>query len=154
MIEEKGARFPRPFCSCLVLRVMSVFGQERPLGNKVGYFPQSPFLVRHMLFAISLAGFFVSLTLESITSWIIIKGSKKKHPSLWKHAGRPTLLGNGDLMSAYPLIKYLWRRDYAELNDRAAVSYADRMLLPTVLTYASAVVFAVALFLSLFTIAE
>ncbi|MEL7482465.1 MAG: hypothetical protein AAGJ29_13000 [Pseudomonadota bacterium] len=54
-------------------------------------------------------------------------------------------MGNGDLISAFPLVNYIWRRDYAALSNPQAVAYADGMRLPTVLSYWAAWVFALAL---------
>jgi hypothetical protein len=79
--------------------------------------------------------FLVCLIAESVTSWIVIKGSKKHHPTLWIHSGYPTLMGNGDLISVYPLVRYYWRRQYAELRDEKALAFADKWRLPTVLSY-------------------
>lgn len=103
-------------------------------------------------FVLSMLAFFVFLMLESVTSWIFIKGSKKKHPLLWKHAGKPTLLGNGDLMSAYPLIRYIWQREYAQIEDQNAIRYADKLRYPTVLSYWLAWASIAALIVSLFFI--
>jgi hypothetical protein len=93
--------------------------------------------------------FLILLIAESLTSWLFIRGSRTKHPSLWQHAGCPTLLGNGDLMSAWPLIRYVRRRDYAALPDGAAVAFADRMRMPMIISYWAALASAVALVASL-----
>jgi len=98
-----------------------------------------------MFFYVALIGFIISLSLESATSFMLIRGSRKNHPDLWKHAGEPTLMGNGDLISAFPVINYIWRRDYAALSNTQAVAYADGLRLPTVLSYWAAWVFALAL---------
>jgi hypothetical protein len=79
-----------------------------------------------MEFWMAFGAFFFFLILESITSWVFIRGSKKNHPILWKHAGQPTLMGNGDMISAWPLNKYLMQRKYQELNDIGAIAYAEK----------------------------
>lgn len=77
---------------------------------------------------------------------MFIRGSKKKHPELWIHAGEPTLMGNGDLIKAWPLNKYLMGRSYTEINSQAAIAFAERLRLPFVISYFSALV-SVAIFL-------
>jgi hypothetical protein len=99
-----------------------------------------------MIFWGAFGVFIVCLILESITSWMFIRGSKKKHPELWVHAGEPTLMGNGDLISAWPLNKYLMDRAYIEIRSKAAIEFADRLRLPFVLSYFSALI-SVAIFL-------
>lgn len=96
-----------------------------------------------------IVAFVLCLIAESVTSWLFIRGSKKKHPALWEHAGSPTLMGNGDLLSAFPLIQYARRRDYAAVSDSEAVSFADRLRLPLIVTYWAAVASAMALIVTL-----
>jgi len=86
-------------------------------------------------FWIAIGVFFFFLVLESVTSWIFIRGSKKHHPMLWQHAGEPTLMGNGDMISAWPLNKYLMSRKYQEIEDNSAVAFAEKNRLPFVVTY-------------------
>ena len=91
-----------------------------------------------MIFWITFGIFIFCLTMESITSWRFIKGSKKKHPELWVHAGEPTLMGNGDLISAWPLTKYLLSRQYHQLENKVAVDFAEKSRLPFIVSYFSA----------------
>ena len=88
-----------------------------------------------MEFWLAIGFFFICLILESITSWIFIRGSKKHYPKLWKHAGKPTLLGNGDLMRAWPLNEYLMKKKYQKLKDPLALAFANRIRFPFVLSY-------------------
>lgn len=105
------------------------------------------------MFWAAIGVFLVSLLAESVTSWMFIRGSKKRYPALWEHAGCPTIMGNGDLISAWPLIQYVTRKDYAAVSDGAAVSFADGIRMPMVASYwatvASAVAVAVTLLLGL-----
>ncbi len=103
-----------------------------------------------MIFWTTFGLFAVCLTLESITSWIFIRGSKKKHPELWVHAGAPTVLGNGDLISAWPLNKYLMRKQYLEIGNEDAKEFAEKIRLPFVLSYFSALLSVVIFFVCLF----
>lgn len=90
--------------------------------------------------------FFLGLTLESITSWKAIRGARKHHPKLWAHSGEPTLLGNGDLTKAWPLVKYYRDRMYRQeihrgetvlppVTDDAALAFAESVRAPLVYTY-------------------
>jgi hypothetical protein len=79
--------------------------------------------------------FLICLLAESLTSWLFIRGSKKKHPALWGHAGCPTIMRNGDLISAWPLIRYVSRREYVTIEDPVAISFADRIRVPMVVSY-------------------
>ncbi len=103
-----------------------------------------------MIFWSTFGIFAICLTLESITSWMFISGSKKKYPELWEHAGEPTLIGNGDLINAWPLNKYLMRRQYKEIENEAAKVFAESLRLPFVLSYFSAISSVVVFFVCLF----
>lgn len=94
--------------------------------------------------------FMACLILETITSWMFIRGSKKKHPELWVHAGEPTLMGNGDLISAWPLNKYLMSRFYSEISNESAIAFAEHLRLPFILSYFSALLSAIIFFVCLF----
>ncbi len=96
-----------------------------------------------------IVAFVLFLIAESVTSWLFIRGSKRKHPALWEHAGCPTLLGNGDLFSAWPLIRYVSRRDYAAVSDTQSVNFADVFRVPLIATYWAAVASAIALIVTL-----
>ncbi len=103
-----------------------------------------------MIFWTTFGIFAVCLVLESITSWIFIRGSKKKHPELWIHAGKPNLIGNGDLISAWSLNKYLINRQYQKIGNEEAKKFAEKIRLPFVLSYFSAVSSVVVFFICLF----
>jgi len=98
------------------------------------------------VFWTSFSIFFVCLMAESITSWMFIRGSRKKHPILWEHAGEPTLIENGDLISAISLVEYVRRREYSEISDIEAVQFAEKLRRPLVYSYWMTVV-SVAIFL-------
>ena len=93
--------------------------------------------------------FLFCLILESITSWVFIRGSKKKHPDLWDHAGQPTLMGNGDLISAWPLNMYLFHREFEEIENESAKSFAEKVRLPFVLSYFAAIMSVIVFFVCL-----
>lgn len=97
----------------------------------------------------AIVAFVLFLVAESVTSWLFIRGSRRKHPALWEHAGRPTLMGNGDLFNAWPLIRYVSRRKYEAVSDAQSVSFADTFRLPLIVTYWTAVASAIALIVSL-----
>ena len=103
------------------------------------------------MFWSSFSIFALCLISESITSWIVIRRSKIKYPSLWKHAGKPTLIGNGDMISAFPLVNYIAYRRYAHLPEEEAVRFADNIRLPFVVSYYAACLSA-AIFLAVFLI--
>ena len=93
--------------------------------------------------------FFVPLLGESVTSWIAIVTARKRFPELWEHSGCPTLMGNGNLTKAWPLVKYYRDRDYLEVvghgaalrgpvGDPEAIAFAEKLRGPLVWTYWSA----------------
>jgi len=88
--------------------------------------------------------FAVSLIAESVTSWLFIKGSQARHPSLWRHSGSPTLMGNGDLFNAWPLVRYVAQRRYAAVGEEESISFADKLRVPLVVSYFLAAVSAIA----------
>ncbi|MFT7593757.1 MAG: hypothetical protein ACI8R4_001073 [Paracoccaceae bacterium] len=90
--------------------------------------------------------FVVGFALESTTSWIAIRGAKKHHPELWIHSGQPTLMGNGDLMKAWPLVVYYHDRKHLEtvrhrgqqflpIVDKSALEFAEKLRGPLLYTY-------------------
>ena len=96
-----------------------------------------------------IAAFVLFLIAESTTSWLFIQGSRKNHPTLWEHAGCPTLIGNGDLINAWPIVRYVSRRDYAAVSDQRSVAFADKLRLPFLVTYWAAMASAIALIITL-----
>ncbi|WP_018623583.1 hypothetical protein [Kangiella aquimarina] len=102
-----------------------------------------------MIFWVTLTIFGVCLILESIISWIFIKGSQKKHPDLWEHSGSPTLMGNADLISAWPLNKYLMQRDYESVQCEKAKAFATKLRLPFVVSYFSAAISSIVFIISI-----
>ncbi len=100
-----------------------------------------------MYFWIAFSLFFIFLLLESLLSWLFIRGSRKNHPKLWRHAGAPTVLGNGDLVSAWPLNKYLLQKRYKEIGDDSAVNFAERIRTPFLFIYTGACFMALTVFI-------
>lgn len=83
----------------------------------------------------------LGLAAESVPSWIAIRTVRRRHPELWVHSGRPTLRGNGDLVSAWPLVRYYrdrgWERPVERdgvtlppVADPAARAFAEALRLP------------------------
>ena len=90
--------------------------------------------------------FALGLILESTTSWIAIRTARKHYPDLWEHSGKPTLLGNGDLMNAWPLVNYYRNRKYLEpvqyedhvlqpITEKNTLEFADKLRKPLVYAY-------------------
>jgi hypothetical protein len=83
----------------------------------------------------AIAVFVVTLVAESVTSWMVIRGARKHHPVLWCHAGRPTLIDNGDLMRSWPLVRYFMRREFHKTGNQPAITFAERLRAPFVYSY-------------------
>lgn len=101
------------------------------------------------IFYSAAALFFFCLCLESWTSFKVIRGSKKDHPALWKHSGEPTLMSNGDLISAWPLVKYYRNREYLAIEDPDGIAFAEKMRGPFINTYYSAAITVIIFLLAL-----
>ena len=86
-------------------------------------------------FWIALIIFCILLLCESVTSWLFIRRARRQFPLLWEHAGRPTILTDGDLISAWHTNRYLLQRSYRVLDDPAARQFADRARLPVLVAY-------------------
>lgn len=86
-------------------------------------------------FIVAIAVFVVTLLAESITSWMVIRGTRRHHPALWHHAGEPTLIDNGDLVRSWPLVSYFMRREYRETKNEQAIAFAERLRTPFVYSY-------------------
>ena len=61
-------------------------------------------------------------------------------------------MGNGDLISAWPLNKYLMHRSYESVFCELAKTFAEKWRLPFVLSYFSAVVSVVVFFAAIFLV--
>jgi hypothetical protein len=92
------------------------------------------------MFWIAFAAFGVCAIAESVTSWLFIRGSRERYPAHWQHAGSPTIMGNANLMSAWPLLRYVAQRRNAMMEEEAPVSFADRFRWPMVISYAAVLV--------------
>ena len=108
----------------------------------------------------SIATMLIGISLESATSWIAIRGARKNFPDLWERSGSPTLLGNGDLTKAWPLVRYYRGRLYLEhiqhgetrfapISDNDALNFAEKLRGPLLYTYYLAWFAAVVAFLLL-----
>ena len=97
-----------------------------------------------LVFSFSL--FIVPLLAESAMSWRAIKTAQKRFPTLWRHSGSPTLMGNGDLMKSWPLVKYYRDRGYLRVAEYGEaefppitvpeeIDFAEKLRLPLLWTY-------------------
>jgi hypothetical protein len=96
--------------------------------------------------------FIVALCAESWFSWRFLHGLKRDCSRLWVRSGKRTIWSDGDLISAYPTIKYLWNREYVPGSRDSEVAFCESYRLPVVVSWAAAGVSVLAFFVSLFTI--
>lgn len=101
-------------------------------------------------FWISFGLFAVFLTVESVASWVFIRRSRRNHPELWIHAGSPTLLGDSDLISAWPTVRYLLRREYRQIKDVNATTFAEQLRTPMLVGFFGGWISATGVFACLF----
>jgi hypothetical protein len=93
--------------------------------------------------------FFVALLAESWFSWRFLRGVKRHYPGLWDAMGRRTIWTDGDLISAFPTISFLWSRRYESRAVDAETAYCESFRKPVVLSWAAAVFFVLLFFASL-----
>ncbi len=96
--------------------------------------------------AIGLYAFVLGLLLESITSWRFLRTLKSRYPELWAHTGYRTMWTDGNLIGAYPTIKYLSGRAYSDRQNPEEVSFCDSHRLPVVWSYRFAVLSVICFF--------
>ena len=101
---------------------------------------------------IAMGLFLLSLCAESLTSYLFLRGLKKRHPIPWDHSGQRTLWTDMDLISAWGTIRYLQSRQYRASSDRAGIAFCEQHRLPVVATYWAAVATVALFFGSLFLI--
>jgi hypothetical protein len=93
--------------------------------------------------------FIVALCAESWFSWRFLRGLKRNYEDLWVRSGKRTIWSDGDLISAYPTIKYLWNREYVPLSQASEVAFCESYRLPVVISWAAAGISVLAFFVSL-----
>jgi hypothetical protein len=77
---------------------------------------------------------------------------KREFSDLWVMSGKRTIWSDGDLISAYPTIKYLWNREYVPDSRDSEVAFCESYRLPVVVSWAAAGVSVLAFFVSLLAI--
>ena len=98
--------------------------------------------------SLGIFGFF--LTVEGVASWVFIRRSRRYYLELWEHAGCPTLLGDSDLISAWPTNRYLLRRGYLQIGDAKARNFAEQLRLPMLVGYFGSLASVAGFFICLF----
>jgi len=86
----------------------------------------------------------------TIYQYRFYKYLEKNHVMIWEDVGRPTILSDRSLGTAWPTVKYMKDRCYADLADSRGVEYCDqnrkKLLYWFWASAASAVIFACFLF--------
>jgi hypothetical protein len=95
--------------------------------------------------------FMVALGAESWFSWRFLRGLKRLHPDLWLRSGKRTIWTDGDLISAYPTVAYLWKRKYVPESRDSEMAFCEHYRLPVVVSWAAAAISVCAFFISLFS---
>ena len=83
--------------------------------------------------------FVVALCAESWFSWRFLRELRTNYEDLWVRSGRRTTWSDLELISAYPTIKYLWKREYVPLSQESEVDFCERHRLPVAISWAAAV---------------
>lgn len=94
----------------------------------------------------------VALCAESWFSWQFLRRLKKEHSGLWLRSGRRTIWTDGDLISAFTTIKFLWKREYVPESQRPEIEFCESYRTPVVVSWALAAVSVLAFFVSFFAI--
>jgi hypothetical protein len=85
--------------------------------------------------AIALMYFIGMLIIGSGIQWTFLIRMKKNHPEQWEHAGKPTIMNNGDLVKAWPTTMYLMKRSYNESNSSTGINFCNTYRLPMIYGY-------------------
>lgn len=91
--------------------------------------------------------FFIALCVESWFSWRFLRKLKRDFPRLWEESGRRTIWTDSDLSSAWPTIRFLWRREYKGKSTREEFAFCEGYRLPVTLSWAAAWFFIAVFFL-------
>jgi hypothetical protein len=82
--------------------------------------------------------FLLALCIESWFSWRFLRRLKHEFPRLWEISGRRTIWTDGDLISAWPTIRFLWRREYLATGTQEEIAFCESYRLPVILSWAAA----------------
>ena len=75
--------------------------------------------------SIALMFFLIMLVIGSAIQWTFLIKLKKHHSILWVHAGKPTIINNGDLVSAWGTTRYLMNRDYNQSENDDGIRFCE-----------------------------
>ena len=100
--------------------------------------------------AIALIYFLGMLVIGSAIQWTFLIKLKKHHPEQWEHAGKPTIMNNGDLVKAWPTTKYLINKLYEESNSSSGIKFCNVYRSPMIYGYFLTAISVPAFFASIF----
>jgi len=100
--------------------------------------------------AITLIYFLGMLIIGSAIQWTFLIKLKKHHTVQWEHAGKPTIVNNGDLVKAWPTTKYLMKKNYTTSGSNTGIefcqTYRSSMIYSYFLTAVSVPLFLLSIF--------
>lgn len=100
--------------------------------------------------AISLIFFLGMLIIGSAIQWTFLIKLKKHHTGQWEHAGKPTIMNNGDLFKAWPTTKYMLKKLYRDSGNNNGISFCEFYRLPMIYGYFLTAISAPLLIISIF----
>ncbi len=93
----------------------------------------------------------VFILIESWFSWRYLQQLKRNYIRLWEESGRRTIWTDGDLISAWPTIRFLWTRGYEEnCSSDEEMQFFEKYRIPVVVSWALALVTALLSLASIF----
>ncbi len=75
--------------------------------------------------------FFYSLVVMVIIGFVMhnkfLNKLKEKYPTVWESLGNPTLLKNNSPKNNFDVQKYIFKKEYKTLDDKAFISFCDSL---------------------------
>jgi hypothetical protein len=87
--------------------------------------------INSIIGSILVISFIVGMTLQ----YFLLRILRAKHPSTWEALGRPTLIANNSPANSIAVLRFIWRKDYSELDDAEFTRLADAVRLFMVLYF-------------------
>ena len=85
------------------------------------------------------SAFVLALLAESWFSWRFLRRLQREHEAIWEASGRRTIWTDGDLVSAWGTVRFLWVRDYAKFcSTKDELRFFERFRMPVVVSWACA----------------
>jgi hypothetical protein len=75
--------------------------------------------------AIAILATVAAMVTGSGVQYAFLRALRRRYPTQWQHAGRPTIWSDQSLVSAWPTISHLTHRRYRDSNDPSGITHCE-----------------------------